>query len=228
MTLGYQDVKDVRQGKFFEVELADADPAPPACPPRRNAPSSARDRDGRQAARQPGHRELPRRGACNEIRGRRLSRIEFGLRRLLRRLARRRRAGRARLAQGHRPERRRRGDSSRRLRARRLPAHRRHRALLARSWPRCKAFADRGGPVLGICNGFQVLLEAGLLPGAMVRNDGIKFVSKLVPSSRRADRHAVHGRVRAGAGAEPADRARRRQLLRAARGARRARSRTGR
>jgi phosphoribosylformylglycinamidine synthase len=42
-------------------------------------------------------------------------------------------------------------------------------------------FAERGGPVLGICNGFQVLLEAGLLPGAMVRNRGIKFVSKLVP-----------------------------------------------
>src|SRR5262245_10226512 len=44
-----------------------------------------------------------------------------------------------------------------------------------------KTFADRGGPVLGICNGFQVLLEAGLLPGAMVRNDSIKFVSRLVP-----------------------------------------------
>jgi phosphoribosylformylglycinamidine synthase len=44
-----------------------------------------------------------------------------------------------------------------------------------------QAFADRGGPVLGICNGFQVLLEAGLLPGAMVRNRRIKFVSKLVP-----------------------------------------------
>src|SRR5688572_14320533 len=44
-----------------------------------------------------------------------------------------------------------------------------------------KAFADRGGAVLGICNGFQVLLEAGLLPGAMVRNDRIKFVSRLVP-----------------------------------------------
>src|SRR6201988_5520981 len=43
-----------------------------------------------------------------------------------------------------------------------------------------KTFADRGGPVLGICNGFQVLLEAGLLPGAMVRNDRIKFVSKHV------------------------------------------------
>ena len=35
--------------------------------------------------------------------------------------------------------------------------------------------------MLGICNGFQVLLEAGLLPGAMVRNKGIKFVSRLVP-----------------------------------------------
>jgi len=36
-------------------------------------------------------------------------------------------------------------------------------------------FAQRGGPVLGICNGFQVLLEAGLLPGAMLRNDSLQF-----------------------------------------------------
>jgi phosphoribosylformylglycinamidine synthase subunit PurQ / glutaminase len=36
-------------------------------------------------------------------------------------------------------------------------------------------FAAAGGPVLGICNGFQVLLEAGLLPGAMLRNRGVKF-----------------------------------------------------
>jgi phosphoribosylformylglycinamidine synthase I len=41
-------------------------------------------------------------------------------------------------------------------------------------------FAERGGPVLGICNGFQILLEAGLLPGAMVRNDSVKFISALV------------------------------------------------
>jgi phosphoribosylformylglycinamidine synthase I len=36
-------------------------------------------------------------------------------------------------------------------------------------------FARRGGPVIGICNGFQILLEAGLLPGAMLRNSDLKF-----------------------------------------------------
>ena len=36
-------------------------------------------------------------------------------------------------------------------------------------------FAAAGGPLLGICNGFQVLLEAGLLPGAMLRNSGLQF-----------------------------------------------------
>ena len=40
------------------------------------------------------------------------------------------------------------------------------------------AFAKAGGPVLGICNGFQVLLEAGLLPGAMQINRGLRYVCR--------------------------------------------------
>ena len=40
------------------------------------------------------------------------------------------------------------------------------------------AFAREGGPVLGICNGFQVLCEAGLLPGALLRNAGLRFVCR--------------------------------------------------
>ena len=39
-------------------------------------------------------------------------------------------------------------------------------------------YANSGGKVLGICNGFQVLTEAGLLPGALKRNDGLHFISK--------------------------------------------------
>jgi phosphoribosylformylglycinamidine synthase len=41
-------------------------------------------------------------------------------------------------------------------------------------------FARKGGPVLGICNGFQILQEAGLLPGAMLRNRTVKFLSQPV------------------------------------------------
>lgn len=41
-------------------------------------------------------------------------------------------------------------------------------------------FAQNGGPVLGICNGFQVLTEAGLLPGALQKNAGLKFLCKEV------------------------------------------------
>jgi phosphoribosylformylglycinamidine synthase subunit PurQ / glutaminase len=43
-----------------------------------------------------------------------------------------------------------------------------------------REFADRGGPVLGICNGFQVLCEAGLLPGALLGNETIRFVCRQI------------------------------------------------
>ena len=39
-------------------------------------------------------------------------------------------------------------------------------------------FANKGGHVLGVCNGFQILIEAGLLPGALMRNSGLKYVCK--------------------------------------------------
>lgn len=56
-------------------------------------------------------------------------------------------------------------------------------AIAARS-PVMRAVADfagGGGPVLGVCNGFQVLIEAGLLPGALIRNAGLKFVCAPAP-----------------------------------------------
>lgn len=43
-----------------------------------------------------------------------------------------------------------------------------------------KAHAEKGGYAIGICNGFQVLLETGLLPGALMRNAGLKFICKPV------------------------------------------------
>jgi len=55
-------------------------------------------------------------------------------------------------------------------------------AIAARS-PVVRAVADfagRGGHVLGVCNGFQVLIEAGLLPGALMRNAGLRFLCRRV------------------------------------------------
>ncbi|HEX2187690.1 MAG TPA: phosphoribosylformylglycinamidine synthase subunit PurQ [Longimicrobiaceae bacterium] len=43
-----------------------------------------------------------------------------------------------------------------------------------------RAFAEAGGPVAGICNGFQILCEAGLLPGGLIRNRTLKFASRTV------------------------------------------------
>src|SRR5436309_126407 len=44
-----------------------------------------------------------------------------------------------------------------------------------------KKFAADGGLVLGICNGFQILVEAGLLPGALLRNSELKFICRELP-----------------------------------------------
>ena len=56
------------------------------------------------------------------------------------------------------------------------------------------AFAAEGGPVVGICNGFQVLTEAGLLPGALQKNAGLKFVCTTVVCRVETNRSVLtHG-----------------------------------
>ena len=52
---------------------------------------------------------------------------------------------------------------------------------------RVAAFAAGGGPVLGICNGFQVLCEAGMLPGALLPNEGLKFLARQVELTVESD-----------------------------------------
>jgi phosphoribosylformylglycinamidine synthase I len=59
-------------------------------------------------------------------------------------------------------------------------------------------FANDGGPVHGICNGFQVLCEAGLLPGALVRNEGLSFVCE--PVHVRVENHDTRFTARASTG----------------------------
>jgi phosphoribosylformylglycinamidine synthase len=61
-------------------------------------------------------------------------------------------------------------------------------------------FAADGGPVLGICNGFQVLCEAGLLPGALLPNDGLRFLC------RQVELEVVNASTAATAECEPGDR----------------------
>jgi len=53
-------------------------------------------------------------------------------------------------------------------------------AMAARSpiMPALRRFADRGGHVLGVCNGFQILTEAGMLPGALLRNATLRFLAR--------------------------------------------------
>ncbi|HEY5721513.1 MAG TPA: phosphoribosylformylglycinamidine synthase subunit PurQ [Allosphingosinicella sp.] len=61
-----------------------------------------------------------------------------------------------------------------------------------------KEAAGRGVPVLGICNGFQILTEAGLLPGALMRNAGISFVCRDVPLKVENSQCAFTSRYEAG------------------------------
>ncbi len=60
-------------------------------------------------------------------------------------------------------------------------------------------FANAGGPVVGICNGFQVLTEAGLLPGALQKNRGLKFLCTTVAVRVENTESALTGRATAGA-----------------------------
>ena len=83
-------------------------------------------------------------------------------------------------------------------------------------------FARSGGPVLGICNGFQVLCEAGLLPGALLPNTSLRFLCKQVGLTVVERPHRVDPRVRAGERALDPGQAHDRPLLRARPGARRA------
>ena len=61
-----------------------------------------------------------------------------------------------------------------------------------------KAAADRGVSVLGVCNGFQILTEAGLLPGALMRNANLSFVCRDVPLKVENSQSAFTSRYEAG------------------------------
>ena len=61
-----------------------------------------------------------------------------------------------------------------------------------------EAFAKKGGPVLGICNGFQTLIEAGMLPGALLRNRSLSFIHRDVYLRTEADDTMFTSRLRSG------------------------------
>ena len=74
-------------------------------------------------------------------------------------------------------------------------------------------FAADGGLVLGICNGFQILCEAGLLPGALMRNAGLQYICKQVYLRTETTDSPFTRIARKGAGAEDSHRAHGRELF---------------
>ncbi len=72
---------------------------------------------------------------------------------------------------------------------------------------------NAAGYVLGVCNGFQVLTETGLLPGALMRNAGLKYICKTVRSARGDRQQPFTAAYEAGDADRDSDRASRRQLL---------------
>ena len=88
-----------------------------------------------------------------------------------------------------------------------------------------RKFAADGGLVLGVCNGFQILVEAGLLPGALIRNRGLKFICRELRLRVATTNSPLHFRRSKGPGAPLAHRPRRRLLHRRRAHARRTRSR---
>ena len=77
-----------------------------------------------------------------------------------------------------------------------------------------RQFAADGGLVLGVCNGFQILVEAGLLPGALIRNRGLKFICREVRLRVETTDSPFTSRRTEGADSAHAHRAWRRLLLR--------------
>ena len=188
--LGYAQVRDVRQGKFFELDLA------PGTAGRGRASRGRGDRG--KGAVQPCHRELPSGGRPMRIGvvvfpG---SNCDHDAYHVVKHV----------MGQegcfvwhkdsdlpGHR-----RGDPARRLLVRRLPAHGRGGALQPDHARGDRVRRPKGGPVLGICNGFQILQEAGLLPGAMLRNKSVKFLSQPVHIRVERDDTIATGGIPAG------------------------------
>ena len=76
-----------------------------------------------------------------------------------------------------------------------------------------RRFAAGGGLVLGICNGFQILTEAGLLPGALMRNAGLKYICKQVHLRVETADSPFTNQTEQRRGARDSDRAYGRELL---------------